>query len=148
MLDTPGPDAARIAEIINAHIGLEGAALPILHALQEAFGFVPEAALAPMAQALNISRAEVHGVVSFYHDFRRAPAPAHVVKICRAEACQAVGGRAFEAEVTARLAGRADVAVEAIYCLGLCACGPAAMVDGELMGRASAPRICDKLGVA
>lgn len=148
MLDTPGHQAARIQEIIAAHQALEGAALPILHALQGEFGYVPEEALAPLAQALNISRAEIHGVVSFYHDFRRAPAPAHVVKICRAEACQAVGGRAFEAEVSAKLAGRADVAVEAIYCLGLCACGPAAMVDGELMGRASAARICDKLGVA
>lgn len=148
MLDTPGHQAARIQEIIAAHQALEGAALPILHALQGEFGYVPEEALAPLAQALNISRAEIHGVVSFYHDFRRAPAPAHVVKICRAEACQAVGGRTFEAEVSAKLAGRADVAVEAIYCLGLCACGPAAMVDGELMGRASAARICDKLGVA
>lgn len=148
MLDTPGHQAARIQEIIAAHQALEGAALPILHALQGEFGYVPEEALAPLAQALNISRAEIHGVVSFYHDFRRAPAPAHVVKVCRAEACQAVGGRAFEAEVSAKLAGRADVAVEAIYCLGLCACGPAAMVDGELMGRASAARICDKLGVA
>lgn len=147
MLDAPGHQAARILEIIAAHQALEGAALPILHALQEEFGFVPEEALAPLAQALNISRAEIHGVVSFYHDFRRSPAPAHVVKICRAEACQAVGGRAFEADVTERLAERADVAVEAIYCLGLCACGPAAMVDGELMGRASAQRICDKLGV-
>lgn len=145
MFDTPGPEAARIAEIINAHTGLEGAALPILHALQAEFGFVPEAALPPLAKALNISRAEIHGVVSFYHDFRREPAPLHVVKICRAEACQAVGGRTFEAEVTARLAGRDDVAVEAIYCLGICACGPAAMVDGTLMGRASAQRICDKL---
>ena len=148
MLDTPGHQAARISEIIAAHQRLEGAALPILHALQAEFGFVPEEALAPLAQALNISRAEIHGVVSFYHDFRREAAPAHVVKVCRAEACQAVGGRAFEAEVTARLGARGDVAVEAIYCLGLCACGPAAMVDGELMGRASAQRVCDKLGVA
>lgn len=145
MRDLPGPSSSRVDEIIAAHLHLEGALLPILHAVQAEYGYLPDTALPPIARALNISRAELHGVVTFYHDFRQAPAPAHVVKICKAEACQAQGGRAVDAAVTARLAGRNDVAVEAVYCLGLCACGPAAMVDGELIGRATADAICAKV---
>jgi formate dehydrogenase subunit gamma len=149
MLDTPGPLTAqaqsRLDEIIAAHLTLEGPLLPILHAVQAEWGHVPEAVVVPLAQALNIGRAEVHGVITFYHDFRREPAPRHVVKLCRAEACQAQGGRDLAADVTARLAGRADVAVEDVYCLGLCACGPAAMVDGELVGRAEAATLCAKV---
>lgn len=145
MRDTPGPMLARMDEIIADHLPLEGALLPILHAVQAEWGHIPEAALPPIARALNISRAELHGVVTFYHDFRREPASAHVVKICRAEACQAQGGREVDAAVAARLAGRGDVAVEAVYCLGLCACGPAAMVDGELVGHASADAICARV---
>jgi formate dehydrogenase subunit gamma len=149
MLDTPGPLSAqaqsRLDEIIAAHLPLEGPLLPILHAVQAEWGFVPEAVLVPVAQALNIGRAEVHGTVTFYHDFRREPAPAHVVKLCRAEACQAQGGRVLAADLTGLLAGRTDVAVEDIYCLGLCACGPAAMVDGELVGRADAAALVAKV---
>lgn len=145
MFDTPGQMRSRVDDIIAAHLHLEGPLLPILHAVQAEWGHVPEAALPPIAAALNIGRAELHGVVSFYHDFRRDPPPAHVVKLCRAEACQAQGGRDVEAAVKAALAGRADVAVEAVYCLGLCACGPAAMVDGDLIGRADAGRIAAKV---
>lgn len=145
MRDLPGPSSSRVDEIIAAHQHLEGALLPILHAVQAEWGYLPETALPPIARAMNISRAELHGVVTFYHDFRREPAPAHVVKICKAEACQAQGGREVDAAVAARLAGRSDVAVEAVYCLGLCACGPAAMVDGELVGRATADAICAKV---
>ena len=86
-------DLNRATEIINAHLGLEGPALPILHGLQAAFGCVPSEAIPMVAKALNRSRAEIHGVVTFYHDFREAPAGKTVVKLCRAEACQAVGGR-------------------------------------------------------
>jgi formate dehydrogenase subunit gamma len=85
-------DEKRGAEIIAEHAGLEGATLVILHALQEAFGYVPEPAIPMVAQALNLSRAEVHGVFTFYHDFRHQPAGRHVLKLCRAEACQAAGG--------------------------------------------------------
>lgn len=128
--------------IIAAHAGREGATLPILHALQEAFGCVPEAAEPMIAEALNLSRAEVHGVVTFYHDFRRVPAGRHVLKLCRAEACQARGGDALAAEVARGLGtpigttspdGR--VTFEAVYCLGLCASGPAIMIDGRLVAR-------------
>ena len=120
-------------EIIAAHAGLEGAALPILHALQGAFGYVPAASEPLIADALNLSRAEVHGIISFYHDFRRPPPGQRVLKICRAEACQSVGGADLAERLLARLGigwgatspdGR--LTVEPVYCLGLCACGPAA----------------------
>ncbi|RYD17127.1 MAG: formate dehydrogenase subunit gamma, partial [Verrucomicrobiaceae bacterium] len=84
----------RIAEILEAHRGLEGPLLPILHAIQEAFGYVPEIAVPQIAAALMLSKAEVHGVISFYHDFRAAPAGRHVLKLCRAEACQTMGADA------------------------------------------------------
>ncbi|MCC7321081.1 MAG: NAD(P)H-dependent oxidoreductase subunit E [Rubellimicrobium sp.] len=145
MQSPPGSPNVRLDEIIAAHAGLEGPLLPILHAVQAEWGHVPEATLAPIAAALNIGKAEIHGVVSFYHDFRREPRPAHVVRLCRAESCQAQGGRALEAEVKERLAGRADVLFEDVYCLGLCACGPAAMVDGELVGRAEADDLCGRV---
>ncbi len=95
--------AERTAQIIREHQGLEGPLLPILHALQEAFGYIDTAAEPLIAEALNISRAEVHGVVTFYHDFRKAPAGRHVLKLCRAEACQAAGGDALAARAQTRL---------------------------------------------
>jgi formate dehydrogenase subunit gamma len=112
---------------------------------RRAYGHVPAAAHAPICDALNITRAELHGVISFYHDFREAPAGRHVVKICRSEACQAVGGEAMSEKLLNLLGigwggttrdGR--VTVEPVYCLGLCACGPAAMVDGSVRGRVEA----------
>jgi formate dehydrogenase subunit gamma len=141
-------DPVRAAEIISAHQRLEGPMLPILHALQAAFGHVPEAAVPIVAEALNLSRAEVHGVVTFYHDFRREPPPRHVLKLCRAEACQAAGGDALAARAEARLGvkmGKASadgrVALEPIYCLGLCATAPSAMLDGRIVGRLDQPRL-------
>jgi formate dehydrogenase subunit gamma len=145
MLDVLPALQPRLNEIIADHLALEGPLLPILHQVQAEWGYVPEASHAVIARALNLTRAEVYGVVSFYHDFRDRPPPAHVVKLCRAEACQAQGGRDLEAGVKAALAGRADVAVEAIYCLGLCACGPAAMVDGQLVGRATVDGLCARV---
>lgn len=140
----PAPPAEEIAAIVAEKCDLEGPLLPILHSLQETYGHIPESAMRIIAEALNITRAEVHGVVSFYHDFRARPAGRHVVKICRAEACQSVGGAALGAEVLARLGiswnettADGEVTVEPVYCLGLCACGPAAMVDGKLIGRAT-----------
>mgnify|MGYP002714791862 CR=1 FL=1 len=141
-------DRARGAEIIAEHAGLEGATLVILHALQEAFGYVPEPAIPMVAEALNLSRAEVHGVFTFYHDFRKQPAGRHVLKLCRAEACQSMGANAL-AESTLQKLGigwhgttaNGAVTVEPVYCLGLCACAPAAMVDGRVLGRVDDARM-------
>lgn len=138
----------RAAEIIHQHAADAGPALPILHALQDAFGHVPDEAVPLLADALNLSRAEVHGIVTFYHDFRAAPPGRHVLKLCRAEACQAMGGDALADHAQARLGvelgattpdGR--LTVEPVYCLGLCACAPAAMLDGEVVGRLDAARL-------
>src|ERR1700748_1443531 len=98
-------DAERVGEIIAEHSHLEGATLVILHALQEAFGYVPEPAIPMVAAALNLSRAEVYGVFTFYHDFRKEPAGRHVLKLCRAEACQAAGGEALAARAEQKLGG-------------------------------------------
>jgi formate dehydrogenase subunit gamma len=135
-------DARRAAELIAIHATLEGPALPILHALQEEFGCVPEAAVPMVAQALNISRAEMHGIVTFYHDFRHEPPGRHVLKLCRAEACQSMGGAAIADALLLRLGiswggttRDQGLTVEPVYCLGLCACAPAALLDGEPLGR-------------
>lgn len=138
----------RAAELIADRRHLPGACIPILHALQDEFGHVPAEAVGMVAEALNLSRAEVHGVVSFYHDFRSAAPGRRVVKLCRAEACQSVGVEAI-AETLSRELGisfgetTADGAVtlETVYCLGNCACGPAALIDGELHGRLDAARL-------
>jgi formate dehydrogenase subunit gamma len=130
------------AEAIKLHAGRNGSLLPILHDLQATFGCVPEAAVPQVAEALNLSRAEVHGVVTFYHDFRREPAGRHVLKMCRAEACQAAGGEALAAQAADKLGIKfgdtsADgrVTLEPIYCLGLCSASPSAMFDGRIYGR-------------
>lgn len=121
---------------------MRGPLLPLLHELQEEFGFVDPAAVPLIAHALNLSRAEVHGVISFYHDFRTEPPARHVVKLCRAESCQSRGAAAIEAELVRHLGvamgnARKDgqVALEPVYCLGLCAIGPNAMVDGRPVAR-------------
>lgn len=139
---TPAPSDDEIREIIAGQLHLDGPLLPIFHALQAAFGHVPQAALQVIAKTLNITRAEVHGVLSFYHDFREVPAGRHVVKICRAEACQAVGGDDLAARTLEKLGtdwhgttANGAVTIEPVYCLGLCACGPAAMVDNRVVGR-------------
>ena len=128
--------------IIAAHRAREGALLPILHDLQETFGYIPDAAVPMVAQALNLSRAEVHGVVTFYHDFRGEPAGRHVLKLCRAEACQSCGGDALAARAQDRLgirlgetSGDGCVTLEPVYCLGLCSVSPSAMIDGRIVGR-------------
>jgi formate dehydrogenase subunit gamma len=140
--------AERAAEIIAEHKAIEGATLVILHALQEAFGYVPEPAIPMVAEALSLSRAEVHGVFTFYHDFRKEPAGKHVLKLCRAEACQAAGGDALAAHAEAKLGialgyTTADdrVTLEPIYCLGLCATAPSAMLDGRVVGRLDEKRL-------
>jgi formate dehydrogenase subunit gamma len=131
-----------VARLAARYRDQRGVLLPLLHDLQEELGRVDDAAVAAVAGALNLSRAEVHGVVTFYHDFRREPAGRHVVKICRAESCQARGGAAIEAALAERLdvamgETRADgqVTLEPVYCLGLCAIGPNALVDGDPVAR-------------
>ncbi len=141
-------DADRAAEIIATHKHHEGPTLIILHAIQAAFGYVPEPVIPMVADALNLSRAEVHGVFTFYHDFRHEPAGRHVLKLCRAEACQAAGGDALTAHAEKKLGvtignttadGR--VTLEPIYCLGLCATAPSAMLDGRVVGRLDTNRL-------
>ena len=139
--------SARTAEIVKRLAGLEGPLLPILHEIQADFGYVPQDSLTVIADALNLSRAEVHGVASFYHDFRKAPAGRHVLKLCRAEACQSMGSDAV-ADRIKRLLGidfhqttlDDAVTLEPVYCLGLCACAPSAMLDGEVIGRLDAAK--------
>ena len=144
----PTDTGPQVAAIIDEHLHLEGPMLPILHAIQEAFGHIPAACIPVLADKLNIGRAEVHGVISFYHDFRDAPAGRHTIKICRAEACQAVGANALSDHVLGKLGvdwhqttPNGAVTIEPVYCLGLCACGPAVMVDGQVEGRVDAARI-------
>ncbi|MGO4564590.1 formate dehydrogenase subunit gamma [Rhizobium sp. 2YAF20] len=139
-----GDAAARAAAIIDSMKSMEGPLLPILHGIQEEFGYVPQDTLPLIASALNLSRAEVHGVMTFYHDYRDHPAGRHVLKLCRAEACQSMGGDRL-ADRVKELLGidfhqttlDGSVTLEPVYCLGLCACSPAAMLDGELHGRLS-----------
>ena len=142
VVPTPYWDEALANEIIAAHLDLEGAMLPILHALQERFGCVPREAVPLVAEALNLSRAEVHGVVTFYHDYRAAPPGRHVLKLCRADACQAMRAEALSAGLLRRLGvgwhgttAEGSLTLEPAFCLGLCACAPAALLDGEPMAR-------------
>ncbi len=116
--------------------------LPLLHAVQDEIGYIDDALVPAIAAALNLSRADVHGVLTFYHDYRRQPAGRHIVKLCRAESCQARGGAAIEAAAAKRLGvamgeTRRDgqVTLEPVYCLGLCAIGPNALVDGRPVAR-------------
>ncbi|RWX34436.1 formate dehydrogenase subunit gamma [Rhizobium leguminosarum] len=139
-----GDIAARTRAIIADLRFLEGPLLPILHEVQQEFGYVPQEAMPVIAEELNLSRAEVHGVVTFYHDYRDHPAGRHVLKLCRAEACQSMGGDALAERVKALLGIDfhqttldGGVTLEPVYCLGLCACAPAAMLDGA---QAQSPR--------
>lgn len=124
-------DLTDIEKAISRHAPRPGALLPILHDIQDERGCVPEAAVPVIAQALNLSRAEVHGAISFYHDFRSSPADRPVFKLCRAEACQARGAD----QVAEALSGVDEILLEPIYCLGLCASGPAAMIGKQVFAR-------------
>ena len=144
-------DAARAAEvraIAETSRSLRGPLLPILHTVVERFGYVADDDIPVIADVLNLSRADVHGVVSFYHDFRRTPAPSHTVTLCRAEACQAMGAEALLAHAGALYAATVErfaddnrVEVGEVFCLGNCALGPAGIIDGRLHGRLTADRI-------
>ena len=136
-------DLDRVRRIADDMKAMEGPLIPILRAIQDDIGYIDDAAIPVVADVLNLSRAEVFGVVSFYHDFRRAPPPRHVVRLCRAEACQSAGGEglAKHAESLAGEKPSGEVALEDVFCLGLCAVAPAAMVDGRLAGRLDEARI-------
>lgn len=146
----PPPSAiadTRLESLVEQHRYLPGALLPMLHAIQDEFGHVPDGAVPVIAQGLNLSRAEVLGVITFYHHFRQHPPGRHVVQICRAEACQAVGAVALEAHAKKCLGidfhdTTADGAVtlEAVYCLGNCAVGPSLRVDDDIAGRVTPAR--------
>jgi formate dehydrogenase subunit gamma len=135
----PSPEDEYARAACAAHGNRADLLIEILHDVQHRLGYVPESVIPVIARAVNLSRAEVHGVVTFYHDFRREPAPRHVVKICRAESCQAQRGD--DLYFSARKSASPDIAVEPVYCLGLCALSPAVMVDGQVHGRVDAKRL-------
>jgi formate dehydrogenase subunit gamma len=146
---------ARARAIIEAERDRAGALLPIFHRLQDEFGWISDAAVALAAEALNLSRAEVHGTLTFYRDFRRAPPARRILKLCRAEACQARGGREAEKRIEAALGLRmgetrpdGSLSLEPVYCLGLCASGPAALLDGSPRARLVGPRLLALLSEA
>ncbi|MBM4208378.1 MAG: formate dehydrogenase subunit gamma [Gammaproteobacteria bacterium] len=135
----------KVQEIINNLKELPGALLPILHGIQDELGFIPAECVPDIAKALNLSRAEVHGVISFYHYFRDTPPGKHTIHLCRAESCQAMGSKALEEHIKEKLGidyhettadGR--FSLEPVYCLGLCACSPSMQIDDEVYGKVSA----------
>ena len=137
-----------IVKCIEPYRDVPGGLLPLLHAVQRTLGHIPAKAVPVIAHALGLSRAEVHGVISFYQDFRTAPAGRHLLQICRAEACQAMGSRMLEAHARARLGidygeTTADGAItlEPVYCLGNCACSPSVRIDDEIHARVDASRL-------
>jgi len=137
-----------LARLITAHPPRQDALLPILHAIQDALGWVPPAATVPIAQHLNLGRAEVHGVISFYHHFRTTPPGRQVLHLCRAESCQAMGGAALEARAKAALgidfhetSADGAVSLEPAYCLGACAASPAIRLGDAIIGRVDATRL-------
>lgn len=148
MADFEGQSRRENDDLITAFVGDTGGLMKALNALQARDGYVDAANVPLLAKAFNITKAEVKGVISFYDDFTKAPKGDHVIRICQAEACQAVGARGLTAHAVDKLGiGLGDttpdgkITVEAVYCLGLCASGPAAMVDGKLKGRVSAGAI-------
>lgn len=135
---------SRVETVRAIALGLSkerGPLLPILHAVQHELGYIDAGDVPIIAAVLNLSIAEVHGVVSFYKDFRTTPAPKHTVQVCRAEACQSVGGQAVFDAAEQTFEGRADVEVEEIFCFGNCALGPTVSIDGRLRGRVTEKRL-------
>jgi formate dehydrogenase subunit gamma len=145
LLDSKTQEA--VAGVVARLKDTPGALLPILHAIQDALGYVPAAAVPTIAEGLNLSRAEVHGVISFYHYFREHPPGRHTIHLCRAEACQSMNQKALEVHAKKTLGvdfhettSNGAFSFEPVYCLGNCACSPAIMVDGELYGRVTPDR--------
>ncbi len=140
------PHIQRTRTIAEQHLGERGGLMPVLHDLMEEFGHITRDDVAAVADVLNLSVAEVHGVVSFYHDFRTTPPPSHTVALCRGEACQAVGAEALFVAAVAGHEARDDVEVREVFCLGNCALGPSGMLDGRLHGRLDADRLAALTG--
>lgn len=129
-----------VSKLVESWQGVPGGLMPALWSVQNGLGYIPSDDVPEIANILNLSVAEVHGVISFYHDFKTQPAATHTIKLCRAEACQAMGARELQSFAEQRLGAKIDenasaVKLESVYCLGLCACAPAAMVDGQLKAR-------------
>ena len=147
-METLSPAERAVVQRIASDLkGRPGPLLEVLHAIQSALGYVPAAAVPVVAEELNLSRAEVHGVVTFYHYFRRSRPGAHTVSLCQAEACQSMGAEALAAHARRRLgidfhetSANGHFSLEPIYCLGNCACSPAIMIDGRLYGRVTPQR--------
>ena len=144
---------AAVERLAQAGAGTPGGLLPLLHAIQDELGYVPSVVVPIVAEALNLSRAEVHGVVTFYHFFRTSPPGRHTLYLCRAEACQAMGGERIAERAQAVLsvdwnetAADGSVTLEPVYCLGLCACAPSAMLDGRVFGRLDEERLGEIIG--
>lgn len=140
----------KIEAHIAAHKAMPGALLPLLHAIQDDIGYVPEDSYPQISKALALSVAEVHGVVTFYHHFRRNPAGKHVLQVCRAESCQAMGSEKLEAHIKTTLGvdyhqttKDGAITLEPVYCLGNCACSPAVMMDDEVYGRMDATKVAE-----
>ena len=136
-----------ISELVDQHKDLPGALLPLLHAIQSEVGYVPDSAVATIAGGLNLSRAEVHGVISFYHDFKTHPVGRNTVQICRAEACQSMGSRLLEAHAKETLGidyhqttADGNITLEPVYCLGNCACSPSVRVNDDIFARVDQDR--------
>ena len=146
---------AKIQGLIAQHKGLPGALLPLLHAIQDEIGYVPEESYLSISKALALSVAEVHGVVTFYHHFRSHPAGKHILQICRAESCQAMGSEKLEASIKAKLGIDyhqttldGAITLEPIYCLGNCACSPSVMMDDEVYGRMDNQKMAELISEA
>lgn len=136
---------ATVEEVINTHKSKTGALLPILHGIQNAVGYIPADSVPIIAKSLNLSRAEVHGVISFYHYFRDTQPGKHIIHLCRAESCQSMGGKDLESHVKSKLGidfhettSDGKFTLEPVYCLGNCACSPAMQIDNQIYGRVSA----------
>ena len=148
---TNGYDSVIAGKIVEHYESKPEMLIQILHGIVERFGYVPEAAIRQLADELNLSRADVHGVVSYYHDFRTEPPGKHIVKICQAEACQSMGSRELtrHAEESLGVELRSsddDITLEPVYCLGNCACSPAVMIDGRTFGRVNLERFDELIG--
>jgi len=140
-----------VLDVINAHLDMPGNLLPILHGIQDTLGYIPQESVADIASSLNLSKAEVHGVITFYHYFRTTPPGQHVIRICRAESCQAMNGKALEEHAKQSLGidfhettSDERFSLEPVYCLGNCACSPSITIDDEVHGRVT-PEKFDQL---
>lgn len=145
----------KIQSKIEQHRDMPGALLPLLHAIQDAIGYVPQESYLPISKALALSVAEVHGVVTFYHHFRTHPAGKHILQICRAESCQAMGSEQLEARIKSSLGidyhqttPDGAITLEPIYCLGNCACSPNVMMDDEVYGRMDSKKVAELISEA